>query len=88
VADDDFKIVTLASPRPAPPEFEDQVRFWIAVGLMVGVAVFGLLLIGIVAAGWLTISDAKDLSVMIIALFGIVSPIIAFYFAARSNRDG
>jgi anti-sigma factor RsiW len=88
VADDDFTIATLTPPQPAPPEFEDRVRFWIAVGLMAGVAVFGLLLIGIVAAGWLSMSDAKDLSVIIIALFGIVSPIIAFYFAARSNRDG
>jgi hypothetical protein len=82
---EEFSLAQLRVPEPQPPGFQDKVRFWIAIGLMCGVGVFGLLLIVCVTADWLTVEEAKDLSVMVIALFGIISPIIAFYFAARRD---
>ena len=82
-----IKIQTIRAPTTREPAFQDRVRFWIAVGLMAGVAFFGLLLFVFVTCDWLTIAEAKDLSVILIALFGIISSIVAFYFAARRDGD-
>ena len=87
MVDEPIRIRSIQPPTTSGPAFQDRVRFWIAVSLLAGVAFFGFLLFLFVTAGWLTIAEAKDLSVMLIALFGIISPIVAFYFAARRDND-
>jgi cytochrome bd-type quinol oxidase subunit 1 len=68
-----------------PPTFQDRVRFQIAVGMLFGMAILAALLIVCVAAGWMVVGEAKELALMVVALFGIVAPIIGFYFAAKER---
>jgi hypothetical protein len=75
----------IAQPITLPPTFQDRVRFRIAVGMRIGVAGISVLLIGSVAAGLMTTSDVKELALAVVALFGIVAPIIGFYFAAKER---
>jgi cytochrome bd-type quinol oxidase subunit 1 len=71
--------------QPLPPTYHDLVRFRLAVGMLAGVGVLASLLIVLVTAGWLPMTDAKELALTIVALFGIVAPIIGFYFAAKER---
>ncbi len=73
------------NPTHLPPTFQDRVRFQIAVGMLIGVAAVAVLLIVGVAAGLMTSGDAKELALSVVALFGIVAPIIGFYFAAKER---
>jgi hypothetical protein len=68
-----------------PPTFHDRVRLYLAVGMLAGVAVISILLICSVAFGDMTADAAKELALSIVALFGIVAPIIGFYFAAKER---
>jgi cytochrome bd-type quinol oxidase subunit 1 len=73
------------NPIPLPPTFQDRVRFQIAVGMLFGMAILAALLIVCVATGWMAVGEAKELALMVVALFGIVAPIIGFYFAAKER---
>jgi hypothetical protein len=67
------------------PTYHDQVRFWIAVSMLAGVGVLASALVASVALGGMTAADAKERALSIVALFGIVAPIIGFYFAAKER---
>jgi hypothetical protein len=81
----EFVISSVGSPTAEQVPFQDRVRFWLAVFMLSGMAVIAFLLIICVAAGWMTAAEAKELALMVVALFGIVAPIIGFYFAAKER---
>jgi hypothetical protein len=78
-------ISSIGSPTAEPVPFVDRVRFWLAVAMLVGVGGISVLLILVVAARWIEATDAKELALSVVALFGIVAPIIGFYFAAKER---
>jgi hypothetical protein len=76
----------LAPPAAAgPPTFQDRVRLFLAAGMLVGVALISVLLICSVAFWGMTADAAKELALSVVALFGIVAPIIGFFFAAKER---
>ncbi len=79
------RISTLETLREDAPTFQDRVRFWLAVGMLIGVAFISLMLVIGVMLGGLTAADVKELALAIVALFGIVAPILGFYFAAKER---
>jgi len=71
-------------PGPAlgTPTYTDPVRFRLALAVLAAVSTFTILVLIMVAAQVLTVADAKELALMAVAQFSIVSPVIGFYFAS------
>jgi hypothetical protein len=74
----------VGNPKLGPETFTDRIRMRLAYGLLLSVFVIAMSMLGCVASGLLTPADARELALVIATLFGLVSPIIAFYFA-RAN---
>ena len=81
IGQEEVRIGGLQAPSLGLAPYTDRVRFRLAMGLVVAVASVTLLLIVLVAGGHVTVADAKELALTAVALFGIVSPVIGFYFA-------
>lgn len=81
----DVAVADAAPPSVGAPTYVDRVRSQLAIALLGSVFVLALLIIILVSAGWRSIGDAKEIVLTIVALFGIVSPVIGFYFATAQR---